>query len=772
MSIINRKQIPDTPSKIAIVGECWGRNEEIEGRPFVGASGKLLTYLTRQAGLSREQCYITNVVNKKPQDNKFYMFSKEEITKGVDELKDDLEKWQLDGLNIVAALGGNALEQLTGLTGIMKYRGSILESTLVKGLKVIPTIHPAMLIRGQTGCNPIVVADLRKVKKESEFPERKIPVREIQVVKDPTTAIALLESVTDIEKPVACDIETPIKQGKKRLLSYGVATSTSKAFVLTEPILKIPRVLRALGVFSKSKTRKIFHNANFDAFVLAHSYKIVTKNIEDTMIAQHICYPFLPALLKPKSLAFCGSMYTNEPYWKDTMGRELYIYNGKDCCITYEVYNALQKEMDSWGVREVYEKDRELIEPLLTMELKGIPVSMETLKRIKEKNELIIEKLEIIKKETIGDVNVQSPKQMNTLLYNLWRFPPVVKDGKITTDVKAMNKLESIPTPYQPLIGLIKKLRKHYTMRGFYNLTLDEDNRMRADFKIAGTLSGRLASSEMEGTGIGRNLQNIPKPLREIYIPDEGKIFINVDLSQAEARVVAALCGDKEWVEEFEREDTYIRIASFLFNVKKEDVTDDQRQDAKTITHACNYGESWKGLSETLKVTAQRAKFLMAKLYEIRPFLEKWHDEVARQVKVDRILRSSYGRIIQFFGLVSQKDIRTALSFNPQGIVADYLNRGIISIYNNIDEAELLLQVHDSILFQVDNNYEVVKSVIERVRELMKQTLTVNNFSFVIPCDFEIGYNWYHLSKVKGDFDLIWREVNERTVKTRKDLSN
>lgn len=764
MIIINKKQIPDAPSKIAIVGEAWGLREEIEGKPFVGSSGRLLTYLTRQAGLSRERCYITNTVNKRPPNNKYFLFSDEEISEGVAELKKDLEEWQSKGLNVVIALGNHALEKLTGLSGIMKYRGSVLKSTLVRGLKVVPTIHPAMLIRGQTGCNPVVIADLRKAKKESEFPERRIPSRNIQVVKDPTIAVALLEGVTDIENPVACDIETPLKQGKKWLTAYGIATSPTDAFVLTEPILKIPRVLRALGLFSKSATKKIFHNANFDAFNLAYYYKIITKNIEDTMIAQHVCYPFLPAILKPKSLAFCGSMYTDEPYWKDTMDRNRYIYNGKDCCVTYEIYNALQKEMDSWGVRKVYEKDRELIEPILTMELKGIKVNMETLKRIKERNELVISKLDFIKKQTIGDVNVQSPKQMNSLLYSMWKFPPVIKDGKVTTDVKALTKLESISTPFQPFLGLIKKLRKHYTMRGFYNLNLTENNRMMADFKIAGTLSGRLASSELEGIGIGRNLQNIPKPFREIYVPDEGKIFVNADLSQAEARVVAALCGDKNWVEEFEREDTYIRIASFLFNTKKEDVTKAQRQQAKTVTHACNYGESWKGLSENIKVPAARAKYLMAKLYELRPFLKKWHSKIERQVRVDRVLRSSYGRVLQFFGAISQKDIRTALSFNPQGIVADYLNRGIIAIYNSIREAELLCQVHDSILFQVDNKYEIVKGVVEKAKKLMAQELNVNGFNLIIPTEFEIGYDWFHLYKVNEDnFDKIWEEVNEKT---------
>jgi len=755
------RQIPPKPGKIAIVGEAYGANEQIQGRPFVGYSGRLLTNLLRQAGITREDCYITNVVNKKPKGNHFSAFSVEEIEEGKRQLKEDLEEWQKKGLNIVIALGNTALEALTGYSNVMKYRGTILQSSIVKGLKVIPTIHPAFLIRGQTACNPVVIADFRKAKKEGEYPEFIMLEKHIEVIRNPKNAIAFLESVSDIDKPVTCDIETPIRKGKKPLLAYGIATSETDAFVLTREVLRIPAVIRALARFSKSGTKKIFHNANFDVFNMAYSYGIVTKNVEDTMIMQHDCYPSLPSILKPKSLAFCASMYANEPYWKDEMkGGDLYIYNGKDVCLTYQVYNALQKEMDTWGVREVYEHDMALFEPLLTMELKGVNIDYKALKEIKERNEIIIEKLERIKDATIGDVNIKSPKQMNELLYKSWKFDTVMKDGKVTTDKKVLDKLERMDTPYQPLFGLIRTLKKHYTMRGFYNLSFDSDGRMRTGFKIGGTVTGRLSSAELAGIGVGRNLQNIPKQLRKIYIPDEGKIFINADLSQAEARVVAAICGDKEWVEEFQREDTYKRIASFLFDVDKDKVSKDQRQVAKKVTHACNYGESWRGLSEVLRCPAADAKRLMNKLYKFRPFLNKWHLEIERDIKQKRILRSDYGRILQFFGNIAQKDIRTGLSFKPQGIVADYLNRGIVDLYKKIPNIDLLIQVHDSILFQTEDDYENVKRITEKTKEIIERPINVNGFEFKIPCDIEMGMNWYDMVEI-DDFDGVWEEVHK-----------
>lgn len=757
--IVNKRQVPKNPNGICIVGEAFGKEEDTQDRPFVGWSGKYLTSLLRQAGIIRQDCFITNVVNKRPPGNKFYMFSEEEIEAGVKELQGDLETWR-DDIKIIIALGNNALKYLTGEDGIFKFRGTVINCSLVDGLKVLPTLHPAALIRGLTACSPVVTADLRKAKVEAKYQEIREDEKDIRVIRDPSDAVAIMDSLCDIDKPVVCDIETPYNKGIKWLTAYGVATSPQQAYVLTEEVCEVPKVLQAIGRFSRSGTKKIYHNAGFDVFNLAYSYGIVNHNVGDTMIMQHDCYPFLPSILKPKSLAFCSSMYAHEPYWKGEAKTDRYIYNGKDNCITYKVYNALQKEMRDWDVQEVYKHDMALFEPLLTMELKGVRINFDTLKRIKERNEEIIRRLEYIKDQVIGKVNIKSHKQMIELLYDKWKLPVIMDKGKKTTDKKALHKLEKLSTPYQPIFGLIQTLKKHYTLRGFYNLSLSKDGRMRTGYKIAGTITGRLASAELAGIGVGRNLQNIPKQMREIYVPDEGKIFINIDLSQAEARVVAALTGDKAWLDEFSNEDTYKKVGAYLFNKPKEEVTKDERQVAKKVTHACNYGESFMGLKEVLDCDAKRAKYLIGKVYELRPLLEKWHKDIENTVKKERLLRSDYGRILAFYGKITNKDIRTALSFVPQGTVADYLNRGIVRIYEEMgDEIELMIQVHDSIMVQVPTDKDTVKRVIKRMKELVEQPVTVNGLTFVIPSDAEIGMDWLNLYEVDDtNFEEVWDE--------------
>ncbi|RLG66752.1 hypothetical protein DRN93_05820, partial [archaeon] len=107
-------QIPPVPSKIALVGEAPGRDEELQGKPFVGASGRYLNRLLAAAGISRALCYVTNVVQVRPPNNDFDKLPREVVEEGVGELRRKLVEWKSKGLNVVVAVGGKALEYLTG----------------------------------------------------------------------------------------------------------------------------------------------------------------------------------------------------------------------------------------------------------------------------------------------------------------------------------------------------------------------------------------------------------------------------------------------------------------------------------------------------------------------------------------------------------------------------------------------------------------------------------------------------------------------------------
>ncbi|HXK71946.1 MAG TPA: DNA polymerase [Clostridia bacterium] len=751
--------IPKESSKICFVGKAPGEVEMRTRVPFSGPEGFLFNKLLRLAGIERTSVYITNTVHVRPTKNIYETLSKQTIEDGKDQLISDLSAWKEKGLTTVIAVGGRALEMLTGASSVIKYRGTAFPCAIVEGLKVYGTLHPEDLIRGNGLYEPIVVADIKKAVADSETSEVFYPERNIEILHFPEQAINKLESVTAIEKPVTVDIETsgPV------MTSYGVGLSANNAFVIPYDLLKLPALLKAIGKFAMSNTPKIFHNALFDVFHNAYYYKILNRNIYfDTMLAQHAVYPTYP-----KSLAFCGSIYTKEPYWKDegksvfsqlsskdalmnsSLWDTLYIYNGKDCCLTYEVYEALLTELEDWKVRPTFELSMELLQPCLYAMLTGLRVDELAVQEFADKNEKAIEIMERIKEHAIGPINIKSHKQLKELIYDTWRMPVQKKQGKITTEDKKLARLASFPTPYKARIELIRKLKESYKKRDFYTLKLDTDGRIRYALNIGGTYTGRMSSSKSI-TGSGMNFQNQPKEVRSFYIADPGEIFVQVDLSQAEARVVAALCKDIEWLEAFDKEDLHSKTASFLYNIPIEKVEKKtHRQVAKRVAHGTHYGLGKMLLSEILECSMGEAERLKNKYHNMHPKLHEWQERVHKTVKDKKVIVTPFGRVMQFFGPLNDSRLREAVAAEPQSISAEYLNRGLIRCWKTIPNFKFKLQVHDSILVAVKDDINIINYTMLKMKRLIEQKIDVHGIEMIIPCDFEIGYSWGKMVEVK-----------------------
>lgn len=740
---------PGKYNKIAIVGEAPGKEEERTGQPFVGASGRLLKRALTQAGIRWEHGFITNVIDIRPPKNNIQAISKEVIEKGKIALKKRLLRWDP---NVIIAVGKTAMEALTDLGPITKVRGAVVPCTLLPGFKVIGTLHPANLLRGNMKMFPIFVADLAKAKRESKDKSINKPKRNFTILDDEISAITALQSV----KPgiISVDIETAVTD---KLTAFGWATSKTDGFSITKEVVVKPEVLKEISKFCKrTDLKKIFHNACYDVLWLAYYAKILTKGIYfDTMIAQHVCYP-----IWPKSLAFCASLYTDEVYFKD-MGKsffklkdieirdwsKLYEYNTMDCMVTYEVYEHLNKELDELRLRKVFNFDMQMIEPVLFAMLHGVKIDKTVLEEIKTKNEKVISVLERLAKSCIGDVNVNSPKQLKELFYDKFGFTPIKNKGRITTDTKALHKMEALPTPYRPIIGLIRNMRDYYKRRTFYNIKTDFDGHVRTAYKITGTISGRLSSTKGL-TGSGTNLQNIPKPMRKFFVPPPNHIFIQADLSQAEARLVAAFCEDEDWLHDFDMDDVHWKVAEFLFKKPRTELKKGiHRQMAKRVSHATHYMMSWNLLRELLHCDAKTAKNLIASYYAMRHKLKDWQDKTAWEVRKNREIRTPYGRRLIFPSTISDEDIRQAVSFRPQSCCGQYNNDAWLRQYRNMSYTRILLQVHDSLVHAVPDNIKVVKQALKDIKRLTEVPLRIGKIDLIIPVDFEIGYNWYDLKE-------------------------
>jgi DNA polymerase len=326
-------------SNIAIVGEAWGAEEEQERAPFVGTSGWMLTGMLTDAGIRRSDCFLTNVFNIHPPKNdlEFFCGPKEMRLAGFPPLKSgkyvhaayecELIRLSVDLVrenpNVIIACGNTAVWALLGKTAITKLRGTTAVSThTVTGFKVLPTYHPAAVLR-QYELRHTTVMDLVKAKRESAFPEVRRPEVTIHV---PETVQDLKEIVESHIRPaerLAVDIET----AGKHITVIGFAWSTTEALVIPfvdrrrigncywpsiQDEVAVWEIVKAVLV--SPTPRKTFQNGMYDIPFLWRGYGIGVRGAdEDTMLLHHALQP--EAL---KGLGYLGSIYAGDHgAWKE-----------------------------------------------------------------------------------------------------------------------------------------------------------------------------------------------------------------------------------------------------------------------------------------------------------------------------------------------------------------------------------------------------------------------------------------------------------------------
>ena len=766
---------PHSPAKIAWLHDFPTEDECNFRCALTGNRGQYTRHLLKRANINPNEIYLAFLCNDHAPQNNYWLLPEADRQRDNTQLLLNLTKWRDLGLTTIISTDPITTQFLTGIP-IKKYhlyRGSFVPCTKVGGLKVIVAYEAGWILRNNSRDDLVTYVDYQKAEKLCHTADLCHPTREVHIIRDKAEAIAFLESITNSDLLVATDIET--RGGL--LTAIGFAATADEAYVLTKELCAMPDVIRAVGRFAKSSTVKIFHNAGYDCLHGFYYYKLLWKNYHDTMLMQHAAMPTLK-----KSLAFCSSIYTIEPYWKDEgksgkagtiVDDNFYIYNGKDACVTREIYDALLIHLARFEAYPTYEFSLKLLEPAIFAMSHGTIVDFEPVQKFKEINERAIANLMRIKDASIGAVNVGSSQQLCGLVYEQWGFPKqwkttITKQGKkksLCADAKKLQYLATLPTPYAMHLELIALLKKHIKMRDFYRIKVSDDGRVRTSLKVHGAYTGRWSSSGSI-MGTGGNLLNQPKKIRHFYVPDPGKIFIQMDLSQAEARCVAALCKDLQWLSDFEEKDLHTWVASQLFNIPMEQVKKKPHRDtAKKVAHGTHYLLGVKLLSEILKCSANEAKAHKEAYFKVRPSLLTWHENVKQTIKKQHYLRNPYGRIIQFIGPITDSTIREAVAGEPQSISAEYLNTGLLKIYEaNIPSWEFHLQVYDSILCAVDDDIEVIKHTIKTMKELVEVELDIHGISLTIPADFEMGYSWGtlmeipHIDRVDEVYSLLQKD--------------
>ena len=413
-----------------------------------------------------------------------------------------------------------------------------------------------------------------------------------------------------------------------------------------------------------------------------------------------------------------------------------------------EINHILHKE-------ELYDiliqNEMPLIPVLSLMERKGIKIDVSYFKNYSSELEKELAKIEkAIYEEAGEEFNINSPKQLGDILFIKMNLPSGKKTKTgYSTDVMVLEDLESYGYNIARLLLDYRKLNK---LKTTYVDTLpnlvDSNSRIHTSFNQIGTATGRLSSSEP-------NLQNIPVKtddgikIREGFVAGEGKVLMSIDYSQVELRVLTSMSKDENLIEAYrEEKDLHDLTARRIFNLSdSDDVTREQRTIAKIINFSIIYGKTAFGLAKELKIPVKDASEYIKKYFEQYPRVTTFEKEVIEFGEEHGYVKTLFGRKRYISGIDSKNKTikaqaeRMAVNTVIQGTAAEVLKKVMLKVYETLkdkDDIALLLQVHDELIFEVEESS--VEKYSEILADIMKNTVKLEDVNLNI--NINIGKNW------------------------------
>lgn len=765
----------DPNSPVVLVGEQPGRMEVKTRQPFVGPAGRVLMECMNVVGLVRHDCYITNVIKDldKPLQATFvYDKGKMKVSdtwyKYLEILKEELSHTT----GVIVAVGNVALAALTGNLGITRWRGSVLESTLLPGRKVVPIIHPATVIppKNQPLNRILIQFDLGRVK---EIIDGKFQESAYQIIKRPpyNACIQYLEECYELGlKGYTIDYDIELRYEQISCISFahnpGIAISIpfideSGDYFRIDQEIEVWKLIAK--ILQDHRIKKRGQNIIFDSHYLLRRHHIITHNVDDTMVAQRTLMPEFPV-----GLDFITSFWTGHPYYKDEGKKyfsggnypRLWEYNGTDSCVCAEAFPRQWEELRRQGNLEAYDRQRKLIEPLTYMMERGIlsdvPGVVKKAAELQEEHDNLVRELQAI----VGwEVNPNSSPQLQRLFYGIQGHKPYKSKTthNITTDADALKRLARKGSREAQLLLKIRKIGKIISTY-LVERKFDEDSRMRCSFNPVGTKFSRLSSSE-NIFGTGMNLQNWPYDCLKYLLADPGYIYFSFDLAQAENRLVAYIGKILSMINAFETgKDLHNLTAGLIFNKPPDEISDEngssplgsgeysERFWGKKANHGLNYDLGYKAFSLYYELPEAQARTIVEKYHQVYPGVrDGFHSYVKKMLRESRTLINLMGRRTLFLGPLNDETYKEAYSCIPQGTVGDIINeRGLEFIYYNQDlfkPIELMIQVHDQVGFQIPISigYRRIAEMLFMIKQSLEQPLQVHDYKFVVPADLTYG---------------------------------
>ena len=518
--------------------------------------------------------------------------------------------------------------------------------------------------------------------------------------------------------------------------------------------------------FENENIEKIGQNIKYDLKILSNYGVQIKGKLFDTMIAHYLINPDMrhnmdvlsETYLKysPKSIEdLIGKKGKNQKSMRDVSLEEIKEYAAEDADVTYQLKQNFSPILDKAETKKLFDEiEIPLIPVLAAMELEGINLNVPFLKEMSV--EMAKESSELEQKiyETAGEkFNLASPKQLGDILFDKMKIGGAKQKKTKTGQYATGEEILSYLANDNPIVKDILDWRQMVKLQSTYidalpNQVDKKTGRVHTDYMQTVAATGRLSSNNP-------NLQNIPirtergRLIRKAFIArNENYTLVSADYSQIELRIIAALSGEENMIKAFQNnEDIHRSTAAKVFNVPLEEVTKEQRSNAKTVNFGIIYGVSAFGLSNQTSLSRKESAELIDAYYATYPKLKSYMSNQVDFARENGYVQTVLGRrrylkdINSANMMVKSGAERNAVNAPIQGSAADIIKIAMINIHKKLTsenwKSKMLLQVHDELVFDVHN------SELEKIKPMIKHEME-NAFKMDVPLDVEIGVgeNW------------------------------
>lgn len=602
----------------------------------------------------------------------------------------------------------------------------------------------------------------------------------LKSIKDVEKSYHLVNSTEQIEdfiqkasqqKVIALDTETTSLDPRAADL-VGIAFSWKKdeAYYLPAPqdfeACKV-WLKQFANLFENQDIEWVGQNFKYDINVLRRYDVLWKAPYFDTLVAMYVLHPTAKKDLSSLSEQFLeyqmqsietliGKKGRNQKSMADIPVEDVLQYAAEDADVTFQLKEILEKELIKEEQDELFRKiDNPLVLVLAKMEYEGVNLDVDFLEKYAKELEKAIQKAaENIYAGAGMEFNIASPKQLGEVLFDHMKLDEKAKKtktGQYKTGEDVLLKLQHKDPIIQDILVFreLSKLKSTYA-DALPKLILEETGHIHTSFNQTVVSTGRLSSNQP-------NLQNIPirtkigRMIREAFIPrNEDYVLLAADYSQIELRIVAALSGDETMIQAFkDNKDIHSATAAKVYGLDEEEVTSEQRRNAKAVNFGIIYGQSAFGLSETLGISRGEAKSIIDSYFLQYPSIQTYMDETIEFAKEHGYVETLKGRKIVLDNINSANFTvrgfaeRLAINARIQGSAAEMIKIAMIQIQETMEQKQMksrmILQVHDELIFDVHKDEKEV--LREMVIDLMQNAMTlINEVPVVVDTGF--GKNW------------------------------